>query len=110
MESDVHETAVAVGPDLRHAGDGSWIEHSVANDAEATRALGDQHASIGKERDRPWMREPSGHDADANLVLLRRIEYPRSRAQWWHRDTDPRLLLSVGEREHAEEQRRNETS
>ena len=80
MKGDIHETAVAVRPDWRHTRDGLRVEHSIANDTEATGPLGDQHASVGKERDGPWMRESLGHDADADLVLFGGIEHPWSRA------------------------------
>ena len=33
MQRNIHEAAVAVGPDLRQAGDGPWVQHSVSNDA-----------------------------------------------------------------------------
>ena len=81
MEGHIHEAAVAVGPDLWHAGDGLRVKHSAANDAEATGPLGNQHVAVGEEREGPWMREPLGHDADADLVLLGCIEHPWSRTQ-----------------------------
>ena len=62
MERNIHETPVTIGPDLRHAGDGLWVQHAASNDAQATAPLGDQHVVIGQERDGPWMREPLGHD------------------------------------------------
>ena len=60
MEGNIHETPVAVGPDLGHAGDVPRVEHSVSNDAQAAVPLGDQHAAAGQERDGPWMLEPVG--------------------------------------------------
>ena len=98
MEGDVHETAVAIRSDGWHAGDGVRVEHSVANHAESAGTLGDQHASVGKERDGPWMREPVGHDGDADLVLLGCIEHPRSGAERRHRYANRRLLLRVADR------------
>ena len=55
MEGNIHETPVAVGADLGHAGDDPWVEHSASNDAQATVPFGDQHVAAGKERDGPWM-------------------------------------------------------
>jgi hypothetical protein len=109
MDGDVHETAVPVRPDGRNAGNGPRIEHAVANDAEPTRPLGDQHASIGQERDGPWMRESPGDDADPDLVLLGSVEHPWSRAQRRHGYAESLLLLSVAEREHAQQRGRSQT-
>ena len=81
MEGDIHQTAVAVGPDRRHARNRLRVEHAVANDTEPAGPLGDQHAAVGKERDGPRMRESPGHDADADLVLLGGVEHPGSRAR-----------------------------
>ena len=92
MQRNIHEAAVAVGPDLRQAGDGPWVQHSVSNDAQATAALGDQHVAIGKERDGPGMREAFGHDADAHSVLLGRIDDPGSLTQRRYRYADRRRL------------------
>ena len=50
------------------------------------------------------MRESSGHDADADLVLLGRIEDPRSLPQRRHRHADRRLPVGMADREQAEQQ------
>ena len=106
MEGHIQEPAVAVGSDLWHPGDGVRVEHAAAHDAKTTRPLGDQHVAVGKERDGPGMRQPPGHDADADLVLLGRIDDPWSVTQRRHRDADGPFLLRVAGREHAEQQRR----
>ena len=73
---------------------------------KSTAPLGDQHVVIGKERDGPWMREPLGHDADADPVLLGRINHPRTLTQRRYRYADGRLL-GVAECDHDEQQRRS---
>ena len=106
MESDVHQATVTVGSDLRHARDGVRIEHAIADDSKAAGSLGNEHATVGKEGNGPGLREASGHHTDADLVLLGRIEDPRSRSQWWHWDAD---RLSVGVADH-EQQESSDTS
>ena len=107
MQRNVHEAAVAVGPDRRQAGDGQWVQHSVPNEAKATGAFGDQHAAVGKERDRPRMREPLRHDADANLVLLGRVDDPRPVTQRRYRYADRRRLGLIELATHEDQQRRS---
>ena len=106
MERDIHQTPVAVGPDLRQAGNGLWVQHPVSNEAQSTGPLGDQHGVIGKECDSPWMRKPPGHDTHANLVLLRRVNYPGSRSQRGYRYAD-RRLCRMAEGGGGEQQRRS---
>ena len=78
MESDIHESAVAVCSDRRDTGDHVWVKHSVANDAETTWSLGDQHVAVRQECDRPWMRKLFSHDTHTDFVLLGSVEYPGS--------------------------------
>ena len=104
MESDVHQATVTVGSDLGHARDSVRVEHVVADDSKPAGSLGNEHAALGKEGYGPWMRESSGHDADADLVLLGRIEDPRSLPQRRHRDAACRLPVGMADREQAEQQ------
>ena len=76
MEGDIHQPAIAVGSNRWHAGNGVRFKHSIANDAETPGPLGDQHASVGKERDGPWIREPFGHDADPEPCAARQYRTP----------------------------------
>ena len=116
MQRDVHEAAVAVGPHTRHAGNRRRIEYAVADDAEPAGPFGDQHAAVREKRDAPWMRQPSGHDADADLVLFGRIEHERSRTERRHGQADDgpwlnrlRLLRVAGD-QCAGEDEWNQTS
>src|SRR6266581_1179273 len=92
MQRNIHQSAIAIGSHLRHARDWLRIQGSVAENTQPSSPLCDQHSSIGKERDRPRMRQASRQNRDSNLVLLRRIQYERACAQRRNRNTDSRLL------------------
>src|SRR5439155_26409555 len=92
MQRNIHQSAIAIGSHLRHARDWLRIQRSVAENTQPSSPLRDQHSSIGKERDRPRMRQASRQNRDSNLVLLRRIQYERACAQRRNRNTDSRLL------------------
>ena len=55
------------------------------DDAQPARALGDEHAAVGQEGNRPRMGELAGDHGDANLGLLGRVEYVRPRSEGRHR-------------------------
>jgi hypothetical protein len=58
VQREVHQTGQTLRPHLRHAGDRSRIEHAIAHDAQASRALRNQDAAVGEKRHAPgrcWM-------------------------------------------------------
>ena len=84
VQRDLHQPAETAGDDLRHAGDRCGIEHAVAQPAQLTRALRDQHVAC-PERSRgaarqphhaPRRRHPARHHDDADVLALggRKIE------------------------------------
>ena len=73
MQRDVHQARQALPCHHRHAADRSGIEHTVAHDAKASSALGDQDRAIRQEGHRPRVRQTLRHD-DAEVPLLGRLD------------------------------------
>ena len=71
MQHDIEKAAERDGFHSGHAGDRLWIEDAVADDAEPSRALGDQHGPVGQKRQAPWIDQILRHQAHANPVLGR---------------------------------------
>ena len=110
MERHVHQAAVAVVPHFRHAGNGARVELVIANQAQPAVALDNQHSAVRQERDAPGVRQPAGHDADADLVLLGGVDHPGAVAQRRHRHADGFFVLRVADRDQAEQQRRRQVN
>ena len=92
VQRDVHQAREALCGDRRQSGDELRIEHTVAHDSQAARALGDQDAAIGQKRHTPRVRQPFRHDQSKVPMRLngglrhddafgQRGRGPRNR--WW---------------------------
>ena len=57
MKRDLEETALPARVDARRAFDGAALEVA-ADQVQASWPLGDEHAPVGQEGERPWMIEP----------------------------------------------------
>ncbi len=80
MESNIHQASEASGSDWGQTADRRGIENAIANDAQTSRALGDQHSAIRKKRHTPGMIEALCHHRDVNAVHTR-TQVPRTVAQ-----------------------------
>ena len=80
MEREVHQAGEPGRLHLRQAGDRRRIEHAVADDAQASGALGDEDAAVGQKRHAPRLVEALGDD-EPNLVLDGRVHHDRSVGQ-----------------------------
>src|SRR5579872_607242 len=92
MKSDIEQPCIASRVDFRHARQRLGIEHAIVDHAQAPTAFGDQHVAVGKKRQAPGMRNAARDHRHANLRLLGRGEYERSRTEGRSGKTDWGLL------------------
>ena len=81
VEHDVHQPRQPLRLHHRHAADRRRVEHAVLQQAQPARPLGDEHAAVGKPGEAPRVGEAAGDDRHLDLVLLRRVEHPRTVAE-----------------------------
>ena len=86
---------------LRHTGHGLGLDlrgsalraGGIPYEPQALAALGDERIAVRKEREAERMRQSSGHDHDADPMLLGGVERIRPSGERHRRDPDLRLLL-----------------
>ena len=68
IERDVEQAALAAREHLRHAADRRRQLAVRVDDAQPARPLGDQHAPVGQERQRPRLLKPARDGLDRKLA------------------------------------------
>ena len=95
VERDIEQPALTGGEDLRHAGQRRRQFAVARHDAHAAGPLGDQHASVGQEGERPGMHQAAGDGFDLEISaggferLLRRRRGRREQQEEAERHCDP---------------------
>ena len=97
MQGDVHQAAQALRLHCRNARNGRRVQHAIADHAQPTGTLGDQHRAVGQERQAPRVDQALGHHRHADPVLFGGVERPRTVADRLARDPDrlPRCAPAV---------------
>jgi hypothetical protein len=62
MQREIHQSAEALSPNGRYAGDRRRIQHTIAGDAQPPGTFRDQNASIRKKRHTPRLNESLRHE------------------------------------------------
>ena len=70
MRHDVVQPALPVNRDARQSCDRLGLELAVRDHAQPPRLLGDQHAAVGEERERPGLLQAFHHLDDAERMLV----------------------------------------
>ena len=98
MQRDIEQAAESRCQHLRHRPDRRRVQHAVLDLAQPPRALGDEHAPIGKERDAPRAIDALGDEGDFHATAAAGGELPRSRAECVNRRRSASAPLTLRRR------------